>query len=82
MGPYDALSEMDDNAVIETARSVRTRLDAAPRGSQSRDELLRAMGRLYQELNLRGIADTVTEGGRPALVVELHRHEEGQTPGV
>jgi hypothetical protein len=60
--PYDG---MDDNAVIEEARRIYSRLQRVPRWSDENDSLLRAWGGICGEMGRRGICDAVTEG-RPA----------------
>jgi hypothetical protein len=74
MGPHAALPELDDNAVIDLARSTLTELHRTPQGSR-RDDLLLLMGALWRELNRRGISDVVVEGGR-SDVSKLFRDSE------
>jgi hypothetical protein len=67
MGPRDELAQMTNNDVLTTARDVHVRMMSADRDSENYQELLVAWREVCQELNRRGMTDTVTEGdSRPA----------------
>ena len=65
MGPFDQLSEMDDNEVIEAARGVYRELQAAPKWSTEAQQLLISWGAVMHEMSRRGITESVTEGDTP-----------------
>lgn len=62
MMPHDPLADLEDNAVLETARDVHARMISADRDSDGYQGLLTAWREVCQELNRRGMSDTVTEG--------------------
>jgi hypothetical protein len=65
MGPYDTLTDMNDNEVIQAAREIYAGLQTSARWSTEAQELLIAWGAVMHEMSRRGITDTVTEGDKP-----------------
>ena len=62
MGPHEPFAGKTDNEVLETARDVHARMTRADRDSDSYPDLLVAWREVCQEMNRRGMSDTVTEG--------------------
>ena len=62
MGPHEPFTDMTDNAVLAIARDVHARMITADRDSDSYPDILTAWREVCQEVNRRGMSDTVTEG--------------------